>query len=221
MLRLIYLGCLLSLLQSCIGTDILELEPIPERIVFTTSLEAIKVGEAFTFEATHFDEFGMESSMPISWSTSDQSIMIIGSNGRAVAISEGNVLVTASAGEAVSSLEIIVGDETIGATTQRSGSFQGLSDYTVEGEFTLFEDQGDLILRLEDNFQASNGPGLYLYLGTSATSVTGGAQLGPLEMNAGSQLYTAPDGVTLETYDFVIVYCQPFGVPFGFGEFDN
>ena len=60
-----------------------------------------------------------------------------------------------------------------------------------------------------------------MYLATSATSVTGGAMLGPLEMTTGAQLYTVPEGVNLATYDFVIVYCQPFGVPFGFGEFDN
>lgn len=217
----IYFGSLLLLLQSCIGTDILEVEPIPERIVFTSSLEAIKVGEAFTFEASHFDGFGMETSDPIAWSSSDAVVMTIGANGRALANSEGIVTITARAGDAVNSIEVEVGDETIGATTQRTGTFEGLSDYTVEGGFTLFEDQGDLILRLEDNFQASNGPGLYLYLATSATSVTGGSQLGPLEMNSGSQLYTVPSGVTLEAYDFVIVYCQPFGIPFGFGEFDN
>lgn len=221
MTRYLFLGSMLLLLQSCIGTDILDVEPIPERVVFTASLEAIKVGEAFTFEATHFDEFGMETSNPISWSSSDAAIMTIGANGRALANREGIVMITARSGEAVNSIEVEVGDETIGATTQRSGTMQGLSDYTVEGGFTLFEDQGGLILRLEDDFQASNGPGLYLYLATSATSVTGGVQLGPLEMNSGSQLYPVPDGPTLETYDFVIVYCQPFGVPFGFGEFDN
>ena len=74
----IFFGSLILLLQSCIGTDILEVEPIPERIVFTASLEAIKVGEAFTFEASHFDEFGMETSNAIAWSSSDASIMPIG-----------------------------------------------------------------------------------------------------------------------------------------------
>jgi hypothetical protein len=221
MIRQIYLVCLLFLLQACIGTDILEIEPIPERIVFTASLEAIKLGEVFTFEATHFDEFGMETSNPITWSSSDAAIMPIGANGRGIANSAGMVIITARSGNAVNTLEVIVGDETIGATTQRTGTFQGLSDYTVEGGFTLFQDQGDLVLRLENNFQASNGPGLYLYLATSSTSVTGGSQLGPLEMNSGSQLYTVASGVTLEAYDFVIVYCQPFGVPFGYGEFDN
>ncbi|MEQ8711706.1 MAG: DM13 domain-containing protein [Cyclobacteriaceae bacterium] len=221
MKRYLFFGSILLLLQSCIGTDILDVQPIPERVVFTASLEAIKVGEAFTFEATHYDKFGMATSNPIAWSTSNAAVMTIGANGRALANSEGMVTITARSGEAVNSIEIEVGDETIGATTQRMGTLQGLSDYTVEGGFTLFEDQGGLILRLEDDFQASNGPGLYLYLATSATSVTGGAQLGPLEMNSGSQLYEVPEGVTLETYDFLIVYCQPFGVPFGFGEFDN
>ena len=163
----------------------------------------------------------MLSSAPISWSSSDDAVMPIGSNGRALANGRGTVTITARAGNAVNSLVVEVGDETIGATTQRMGSFRGLSSYTVEGGFTLFEDQGALMLRLEEDFQASNGPGLYLYLASSATSVTGGVQLGALEMTTGSQLYTVPDGVTLETYDFVIVYCQPFGVPFGFGEFEN
>ncbi|MEM8895880.1 MAG: DM13 domain-containing protein, partial [Bacteroidota bacterium] len=188
---------------------------------FTESLEAIKVGEAFTFEAVHFDEFGMQTSNPISWATSDPAIMAVGANGRGVANNEGVVTITASAGEAIESVVVEVGDETIGASTQRTGSLQGLNDYTVEGDFTLFEDQGSLILRLEDNFQTQNGPGLYMYLTTNDENVTGGAMLGPLDMTSGSQLFTAPDGVTLDTYDFVMVYCQPFGVPFGFGEFDN
>ncbi|MEQ9300380.1 MAG: DM13 domain-containing protein [Cyclobacteriaceae bacterium] len=221
MKRYLYLGIVLLLLQSCVGTDILEVEPIPERIVFTERLISIELGSTFSFSATHFDALGDPTNDVVQWSSSNPELLSIDSQGLATALSRGNVTVTAVSGEAVNTMAFEVGDETILAGTQRTGTFEGLNRYTVQGKFTLFLEGDQLSLRLEDDFQADNGPGLYLYLATSGGSVTGGVQIGPLDANSGSQLYAIPAGVTLETYDFVIVYCQPFGVPFGFGEFDN
>ncbi len=219
--RILYLTFVLILFQSCIGTDTLEIEPIPERIVFTERLVSLELGTTFDFSVTHFDEFGNPTNAMVQWSSSNPEILSVDNQGSATAVSRGNVTISASVGEVVNTMDFEIGDETILAENRRTGTFQGLNNYTVEGRFTLFQDGDGLKLRLEDNFQTQNGPGLYLYLATSALSVTGGALLGPLEMTSGQQLYGAPDGVALEAYDFVIVYCQPFGVPFGFGEFDN
>ena len=78
--------------------------------------------------------------------------------------------------------------------------------------------QIDLTLFFESNFEASNGPGLHVYLSNQAEGVAGGIDLGELKSNEGAQQYALPDDININTYDYVIIYCKPFSVVFGNGE---
>ncbi len=80
---------------------------------------------------------------------------------------------------------------------------------------------GKMILRLDD-FQVLNGPELHVYLvptlkveptiGTDAPA--GSADLGKLKGNQGSQNYDIPSSVDLARIRSVVIWCQPFRVPF-------
>ncbi len=89
------------------------------------------------------------------------------------------------------------------------------------GSAQLFElPDGGRLLRLDD-FQVLNGPDLHVYL-TSQERVTpalGGTlpdsvDLGKLKGNQGSQNYPIPASVDLSKTRSVVIWCQPFRVPF-------
>ena len=116
---------------------------------------------------------------------------------------------------------VMAGDMTTVPLRDRTGSFRGNRDYEVSGTFTLSNTSGELQLTFSDNFSTSNGPGLFIYLTNSESSTAGGVELGALKSNSGAQTYDVSDEVQLGTYDYVLVYCKPFGVAFGIGKFDQ
>ena len=214
---------LFAAFTGCIGTDILEIEIVPRRVEITLAVDSLRVGENFQFIADYFDSTGSQMAANITWRSSDESVISVDEQGLAAAHMEGSAIIYAAVNEIQDSIPVVAGDQTSVMVTERSGSFQGLSSYRVEGQFTLrpIMDMGQqLELVFDENFRTSNGPGLYVYLSNSGTSVSGGLNLGKLESNSGAQRYEVPPEVNLNTYDFAVIYCQPFGVSFGFGEFN-
>lgn len=79
---------------------------------------------------------------------------------------------------------------------------------------------GTRILRLQD-FEVDNGPDLHVYLVPNdpvATSVgvdiPGAIDLGKLKGNIGDQNYEIPADLDLSQFKSVVIWCQPFRVPF-------
>ncbi len=101
------------------------------------------------------------------------------------------------------------------AVPSRSGTFSGLNGYQVRGTAFMENSDNGPMLRLGPDFQTSNGPGLYVYLSNSATSVAGGVEVARLRKTSGEDSYTLPVGVGLTTYSNVIILCKPFSIPFG------
>ncbi len=213
---------LMVFIQSCIGTDIVDDVIVPEELNIVTGVDSLRIGDSFQFVADYFDSLGQKQDVPLEWLSTDNSILSIATDGTATAIAMGDVFVKASFGAASDSLMVNSGDMTSEMVTERSGNFMGRSDYNVEGLFTL-SDKGDrLELEFDNSFRASNGPGLFVYLSNEITRVTGGLELGPLQSNSGGQIYTIDKAdAQLDTYTFVLIYCKPFGVTFGYGEFEN
>lgn len=209
-------------LSGCIGTDIVEEVEVPEAITITSSIDSLKVGDSFSFAADYFDNLGRRANRAIDWSSSDPDIISISSAGVANALSPGNVYIRARVDETVDSVKVNSGEVTSMVENERSGMFQGLRSYMVTGMFTLSDEETTLELTFASNFQASNGPGLFVYLSNSSNSVNGGIELGPLQANSGMQTYTInKNDAQLYSYSHIVIYCKPFGVAFGFGEFDN
>ena len=220
--KLIYLKYLFLLfLVSCIGTDIVEQELVPARVAITARAESIKVGESYQFQAQYFDDLGNIVDTDITWASTDPSIISIDDMGLATANSEGDVTISAMANGVSDMVLVSAGENTSVVQTERSGNFEGNRSYVVTGSFTLSQESGELQLTFSEDFSTSNGPGLYVYLTNSESSTSGGIELGALQSNTGAQTYNIDEDIQLGTYDYVLIYCKPFGVAFGIGKFDE
>lgn len=112
-------------------------------------------------------------------------------------------------------------EEPTGPRALSTGTFASRNRYTVTGGATVYElDDGSVTLRLEP-FESSNGPDLYVYLTAADHADDDDAldadhvDLGVLRGNIGNQNYEVPDGVDLDTYDTVVIWCRRFSVSFG------
>lgn len=208
--------------MGCIGTDIVEDIIIAEQLSINSRLETLAIGDMHQFEAEFFNELGVRVDSDISWSSSDNNVITINASGLATGISQGTALIRAASGAAQDSLAITVGAATNIADGVRRGSFRGLRQYTVNGSFTLVEDGDNLELTFSSDFTTSSGPGLFVYLSNSSARTNGGIEVGSLKQNIGAQSYSISRSMAgLDTYDHVIIYCKPFRLAFGTGEFDN
>lgn len=108
---------------------------------------------------------------------------------------------------------------TLGQTSLFIGEFVGVNDgiHNAEGLAKVIRlDDASMILRLE-NFKATNGPDLYVYLSTD-NSASDFVNLGRLKGNIGNQNYDIPEGTDLSRYNSVLIWCQAFSVLFGSAE---
>jgi hypothetical protein len=105
---------------------------------------------------------------------------------------------------------------TLGETSLIIGEFVGVNDgiHNAEGLAKVIGlDDASMILRLE-NFKATNGPDLYVYLATDK-SASDFVNLGRLKGNIGNQNYDIPEGTDFSRYDTVLIWCRAFSVLFG------
>ncbi|MDQ5859528.1 MAG: DM13 domain-containing protein [Thermoproteota archaeon] len=108
---------------------------------------------------------------------------------------------------------------TLGQTSLFLGEFIGVNDgiHNAEGLAKVIRlDDASMILRLE-NFKATNGPDLYVYLATD-NSASDFVNLGRLKGNIGNQNYDIPEGTDFSKYHTVLIWCQAFSVLFGSAE---
>jgi hypothetical protein len=101
------------------------------------------------------------------------------------------------------------------------GTFVGVNDgiHNAQGlvkVIPLVEGSSARVLRLE-NFKATNGPDLYIYLATDK-SASDFVNLGRLKGNIGNQNYEIPAETDLSKYDTALVWCRAFSVLFGSAE---
>ena len=175
-------------------------------------------GEQFQFEADYFDENGMvDSDAVISWSSSDASVLSITSQGLAAVVASGSAVVEASFDGVTSSVQVTVQGE----VNTRSGSLMG-TGYDISGDFTLSENaDGDLILTVTN--YVPDGPGPYFYFTNQNSNVANGLELGDAEQ-AGSyeiNISEIDSTVELSTYNILMIWCKPFNVRLGYGEFEE
>ncbi len=102
---------------------------------------------------------------------------------------------------------------------KKLGSFvDGDSSHNVSGDLLLLSNNQSSYLRFE-NFNATNGPDLYVVLSTNKNPKKDGLGkmliLEKLKGNKGNQNYSLK-GINLNDYESVLIYCKAFSVVFGY-----
>jgi electron transfer DM13 len=116
---------------------------------------------------------------------------------------------TATSGDAVATNS----DPTVLAT----GEFEGV-DHRAAGTATVYEQDGEFVLRFEDNTDIQNGPDLFIWL-LPTDEYTGGVpteyiDLGKIKGNVGGQNYELPAEFDPDVDQLVLVWCKRFSTPF-------
>lgn len=126
---------------------------------------------------------------------------------------------TKAAGQASSAADVMPAGATPAQALAR-GTFHGADSFhRGEGTATVYRVNEGLLLRL-DPFNVINGPDLHVILTkhqaprSRADVDEGYVEVGKLKGNMGSQNYVLPQGVRLEDYRAVVIYCKPFHVVF-------
>ena len=100
------------------------------------------------------------------------------------------------------------------------GEFYNIA-HEGRGKATIYQlPDGSRILRFE-GFEVLNGPDLHVYLAsgnpvpdTVGVELAGSVDLGKLKGNIGNQNYELPADLDLSQFQSVVIWCQPFRVPF-------
>jgi hypothetical protein len=106
------------------------------------------------------------------------------------------------------------------------GAFYDIAHHGM-GTATIYQlADGSNILRFE-NFEVLNGPELHVYLApidpvpdTVGVELQGAIDLGLLKGNIGDQNYELPPDLDISQYKSVVIWCQPFRVPFNAASFN-
>jgi hypothetical protein len=110
--------------------------------------------------------------------------------------------------------------DTAAMTILAQGEFYNVA-HEGHGRATVYQlPDGSRLLRLED-FEVLNGPDLHVYLvpidpvpNSFGLEIPGSRDLGQLKGNLGSQNYNLPADLDLSQFKSVVIWCQPFRVPF-------
>ena len=199
-----------------VTNDPVVLDPVLHMIKFAQFLD---VDNTFQFESAYYDSEGLvDESASINWSSSNDAILSLDANGLATAHAPGMVTVEASYQNETVTVEI----EVEGVLSSRTGMLMG-TGYDIEGDFTLSTNEdGDLILTIEG--YKPDGPGPYFYLSNiNESRNVDGINLGDASASGNITINVSDidDSVDLLTYNFLVIWCEPFGVRLGVGEFAN
>jgi hypothetical protein len=104
-----------------------------------------------------------------------------------------------------------------GATTVvAAGTFvDGEPGHRNSGDAILLTDGSRYVLRFE-NFSVTNGPDIHVFLARGPRYAAGDLDLGSVKATQGSSNYDIPVGIDPRAYAYVIIWCVPFSVQFGY-----
>jgi hypothetical protein len=106
-----------------------------------------------------------------------------------------------------------------GPVLEASGDLFGI-DHTAAGTASLYQQDGQWVLRFEDDTDIENGPDLYVWLTASTDWEDPGEyiDLGKLKGNVGGQNYPLPPEFDPVRHRNVLIWCLRFQVPFAAAE---
>lgn len=101
-----------------------------------------------------------------------------------------------------------------GIVVEAAGTFAPQGGYDITGNAIVISNGGDQQFLRFENFEVDNGPDLNVYL-FNPNNPDDYIDLGDLRGNIGDQNYELPQGIDLNTYSEVSIWCVRFSVGFG------
>lgn len=183
--------------------------------------------------ATFFNLKNEDLDNPVlTWSSDKPEIITIDENGLLTPVSMGTATINVSTiinQEEVFAepLTITVSGETVVEEEEMEeemptvvgfGTIQSNSSYDAGGDFQIIEFNGQTTIVLADNFTSGGRvPDLVIYL-SNQTNTNTGAQFISEDIEAeGKQTFIVPEGVNVDNYANVLIYCRQFSARVGFG----
>lgn len=205
------------MLGGCIGFDIVddEVEPV---VIILNPIDSLKIGDSYQLNSKYLNEVGVEEAVDINWSTSNDQIISISTNGLAEALTLGEATIIAEHNFVADTLLVYTGQTTSIVEQIRTANLSTVSSYPLSGTATLEIKDGITILRFEDDFATTSAlPGLYVYLSNNTNTTAGAYEVGAVTNFSGAQEYTINSTVRLNDFSIVLFFCKPFNVAVGYG----
>ncbi len=193
---------------------------ISPTLEITNRIAEITAETSFQFEVVFTDEKGNQESPPLTWMSSDETVIKIDANGLITAVGAGTATITVSV---VHSNTTLMAQNTIQvnaleneeATTYK-GSLETKSGYTLKGSFTFSETEDGIVLALGDDYEASSTlPGLYVYLSNNNNTTSQAYEIGAVKVFTGAHSYLLPANIGIKDYKYILYWCKPFNVKVG------
>ncbi|MFC5282569.1 DM13 domain-containing protein [Pedobacter alpinus] len=155
----------------------------------------------------------------VQWFSENENILKVDANGKITAVANG----VASIYGKIDGIKSNSIDFTVGSSNELMGSFIATGGYRAVGNATLKTVNGEVILNLSSNFQTSFALGTFIYLANSTNGATVrsvGLELGEIKTNGAKTFNVSQikSGVALRDYKYVIIFCKPASLTFGYAE---
>lgn len=212
-------------LTGCIGDDII-FDTVAEKVSLNNSLDSLQVDSTYQLEARFSNNIGVEETKTFEWESLTPATISVDQNGllKGLAVGEASIKVSTNGVEGMISITmdfIVSENATVTTNTDRSGEIKTTSSYLLEGKFTLKEDNGNIVLSFDDSYNASTAlPGLYVYLTNNPNTTSGAFEIGAVKIFNGAHSYEIKENFDVNTYEYVLYYCKPFGVKVGDGKIE-
>lgn len=213
---------LVILISSCVKDDFID-DRVDPVLRFTSSLDTIEVDTEFQLEAMYLNNVGQEENQDLIWNSDRPEILTVSSTGllRAIGVGTSTIRISFETEEGITvtdQMDITVGASTVITIEEKSGIIRTTSSYTLEGDFTLQELDGNLVIEVAENYRASsNLPGLYIYLTNNPSTTADAMEIGPVQVFNGAHRYEIPN-VGVSDYQYLLYFCKPFNIKVGDGE---
>lgn len=186
----------------------------------STAGNQIGVGQEVALSVEVFNVLGDPiAGLEVEYASLDPAYLAVDQNGVMTGLANGFGRTVATVeGVQSNTLGIQVGQ------TSRTGTFSGANGYDAAGTTELFlAENGDVMLRLGDNFDTDFALGTFIYLSNSTLgSVTRNEGLEIQEVTSGGahlfNVSAIDPGISINEFDFVVVLCKPATITFGYAQ---
>jgi Electron transfer DM13 len=222
--KLLVLGILVSI-YACIGDEFVEDFMMP-RLEVSNPIDSLKIGDSYQYNYRYFNNIGaIDSTVEVNWQSLNPTLLEITNNGLATALSMGTAQIVLSSFTNPAIFDTVSVVTNASETSQpddptvRNGVIMTTSNYLLEGDVQLVNQDSIFILELASNFRATTAlPGLYIYLTNNPATNSGALEIGAITQFTGAQEFALPSLANINDYDYVLFYCKPFAVKVGDGK---